>query len=326
VTAKFVLSTHLRTGNVQKYTAQNQGEVDIMDWDDLRFFLELARTKTLTEAGRRLEVNHTTISRRIQRLERSMGEPLFNRTSAGYSLTHRGKTLLDDALAIEDLFAGVGDGIASTEDDISGRVRIGCTEGYGIGVLPRCIPELQREHPNLKIDLVVQPRPIQLSRHEADIVVTIDRPQRGEYLVTKLCDYKLRLYASSEYLARYQPVSSLLDLQCQSHRFVNYIEESRPAKDLPTIVELVQSSDVDFRSTSIISQIATVRAGGGIAVLPTYLIDESMGLVPILERSVNFRRTYWMVMPTEFKRIARTHTVWQFLKRDARDRAKQMSV
>lgn len=295
-----------------------------MDWDDLRFFLELSRTKTLTEAGRRLEVNHTTISRRIQRLERSVGEPLFSRMRSGYSLTRRGKMLLDEATVIEELFATVGHGLASRDEGVSGRVRIGCTEGYGVGVLPNCVPQLQKTYPQLKVDLVVQPRPIQLSRHEADIVVTIDRPQRGDYLITKLCDYRLRLYVSPEYLSKYEAIESLQDLQHRTHRFVTYIEESRPGKNLPTIIDVVQTSEIDFRSTSVVSQIAAVQAGAGIAVLPTFLIANLPGLVPILENAINFRRTYWMVMPLELKRIKRMHTVWQFLKQDAQERSKHM--
>ncbi|TPL00760.1 MULTISPECIES: LysR family transcriptional regulator [unclassified Mesorhizobium] len=286
-----------------------------MDWDDIRVFLELARTGTLTEAGRRLNVNHTTISRRIRRLELSIGENLFIRSGSGYSMSERGTLLHDEALAIEELFFGLADSSSGAEEAIEGRVRIGCPEGFGIGVMPKLLPQIGEAFPDLLVDLLVQPRRISLARHEADIVITIDRPERGPYLITKLFDYDLRLYASPEYLAKRPQISSLSDLR--GHRVIGYVEEGSPGKDLPALTELNDAADANFRSTSIFSQIAAVSSGAGIAILPEYLLGDS-GVVPILGQTVKFKRTYWMLMPTELKRIARIRAIWYFLRRKAR--------
>ncbi len=295
-----------------------------MEWDDLRFFLELARTRTLTEAARRLDVKHTTVSRRIQRLEVAVGAPLFTRTQSGHDLTRRGRNLLAEAQAIEDLFLSIDEEQTAPVQSVSGIVRVGCTEGYGVGVLPSDLAELRRQHPNLRVDLIIQPRPILLARNEADIVITIDRPERGPYLITKLYDYALRLYAAPAYLAAHAPIKRLADLR--DHHFVSYIEESGPAKGMPVIWDLVQSGNPGIRSTSLFSQIAIVAAGGGIAILPSYLVKDSKDFCPVLGSEVSFQRTYWVMMPVELKRIARVQAVWQFLKRTTREQRQRLMV
>ncbi|MBA4790768.1 MAG: LysR family transcriptional regulator [Rhizobiales bacterium] len=293
-----------------------------MEWDDLRFFLELARTRTLAEAARRLDVQHTTVSRRIQRLEVSIGAPLFTRTPSGHDLTRRGQNLLAEAQAIEDLFLGIDGEQSAPAEAVSGIVRVGCTEGYGVGVLPTDMDQLRARHPNLRVDLIVMPRPILLARNEADIVITIDRPGRGPYLITKLYDYTLRLYAAPSYLAAHPPIRSLQDLR--EHHFVSYIEETGPAKGLPVIWDLIPSNHPGIRSTSVFSQMAIVASGGGIAILPSYLVRDRPEFIPVLGGEVSFQRTYWMMMPVELKRIARVQAVWQFLKRTTKEHSQRL--
>lgn len=293
-----------------------------MEWDDLRFFLELVRTRTLAEAARRLEVKHTTVSRRIQRLELAVGAPLFIRTPTGHALTRKGQALLEDAQSIERLFLGIDEELADPADQVSGVVRVGCTEGYGVGILPPYMPELRRLHPGLQVDLIVQPRPIQLARNEADIVITIDRPERGPYMITKLSDYTLGLYASPAYLAKMPQISRLADLR--EHHFVGYIEESGPAKGLPAIWDLAPSVHCGFRSTSVFAQISAVASGAGVAILPAYLAKGRGDLSQVLGEIVSFQRTYWMLMPIELKRIARVQAVWHFLRAAAQDQVRHL--
>ena len=293
-----------------------------MEWDDLRYFLELARSGTLTEAARRLEVKHTTVSRRIQRLEMKVGGQLFTRTPMGHVPTRRGENLISDIQGVEETIRNISANVPKDAEHISGLVRIGCTEGYGTGIIPPHLSVLQSRHPLLLIDLIVQPRPIHLARKEADIVITIDRPERGPYLITKLVDYELRLYASRAYLAANPPINTLADLQ--AHRFVSYLEESGPARNLPWIHDLVQSP-VSVRSTSIVSQVRMVGRNAGIAILPSFLVEGHDDLVPVLGDSICFKRTYWMLMPTELQHIPRIQIVWQTLKQLAKEEAPRLS-
>src|SRR3546814_6591011 len=119
----------------------------------------------------------------------------------------------------------------------SGLVRIGCIEAYGTTILPRHLVDLASTYPNLSVDLLALPRVIQLPRNEADIVITIDRPERGPYVSVKLADYVLRLYASKSYLANTASITTKEHLK--GHRFISYVEDFTIAKDLPAAQPLL---------------------------------------------------------------------------------------
>lgn len=249
------------------------------------------------------------------------GTPLFNRTKAGYVLTARGEALLSVAQAMEEQFSLADENLIENIEKVSGTVRVGCVEGYAVEIISPHIPRLLSEYPDLVVDLVIQPRPIQLSRNEADIVITLDRPSRGPYIITKLCDYTLKLYASPSYIKDSLP-RSLPDLA--RHRMVGYIEEAAPAKDLPALIDLAPGKAISLRSTSVFSQLAAVREGAGIALLPSYLAA-GQGLQPVMSETVSFQRTYWLLMPLELKRISRMRVVWNFLRAIAKQESHRLS-
>ncbi|MFC0339158.1 LysR family transcriptional regulator [Paracoccus niistensis] len=277
-----------------------------MEWDDLRHFVELVRAGTLSGAAKRMDVTHTTISRRLQRLEQRIGEPVFNRTPQGYTLTARGEALWVEAQRIEAAFARIGQHLPESPSSISGIVRIGCTEGFGTRIIAPLILHLQEKYPALQIDLIVQPRPIQLTKNEADILITIDRPERGPYTIARLTEYSLHLYAAPDYLDRSGPVLQQEDLT--SRRLIGYVEEHSPARDLPSANEFGAAGPLSIRSTSIIAQKEMVASGAGIALLPDFLVGEDDGLVRILEQVV-FYRSFWMIVPSSLRRVARIRVV-----------------
>ncbi|UUY06697.1 LysR family transcriptional regulator [Pseudomonas sp. J452] len=283
-----------------------------MDWDNLRYFLELSRGGKLTVAARRLGVDHTTVARRIQALEKSLQTQLFLRSAAGYSLTEAGRNLLPQAEAMESACSGIERARQTPKDGLSGLVRIGVTEGYGSMMLAPQLAELIRRYPNLGIDLLAAPRMLQLSRREADIVITLDRPERGPFIITRLTDYCLRLYASPDYLARHAPIRSRDDLREQA--FVSYIDDLLYSKELLYLDEIGKPSHVPLRSTSILIQQQAAAAGAGIAILPSFAADADPRLQRVLGDEVKFIRTFWMLMPIELKDIARMQATWNFLR------------
>lgn len=282
-----------------------------MDWDNLRYFLELARAGKLTAAARRLGVDHTTVARRVQALEKQFGQPLFIRSGAGYTLAEGGRRLLAQAEAMESAYLAIerpGEG----GDGLSGLVRIGATEGYGVALLAGQLAGLGRRHPNLGIDLLAVPRMVRLARQEADIVITLERPERGPYIVTRLTDYVLRLYASRDYLERHPPIRRREDLREQ--RFVGYIEDLLYSRELHYLDEIGRPGQVALRSTSILAQQNAVLAGAGLAILPSFNARREPGLVEVLAGEIEFVRTFWMLMPAENKDLARMRACWDYLR------------
>src|SRR3546814_16684781 len=120
---------------------------------------------------------------------------------------------------------------------------------------------------------------IQLPRNESDIVITIDRPERGPYVSVKLADYVLRLYASKSYLANTASITTKEHLK--GHRFIRYVEDFTIAKDLHAAQPLLAPAHVPLQRTSILAPRTASFAGAGIAHLPTYLLTRDMGL-PVL--------------------------------------------
>ena len=287
-----------------------------MDWDNLRFFLELSRAGRLTAAARRLGVDHTTVSRRLQALEKSLGVALFIRDTSGYTLTEAGRSLLPQVELMEGASVRIEQALPSPGDSLSGQVRIGVTEGYGTMLVAGQLSELSHRHPHLHLDLLALPRAVRLSRHEADIVITLERPERGPFIITKLTDYVLRLYAGRDYLQQHGPISSRSDLE--KHRFVSYVDDLVFSKDLLFLDEIAGSGAVGVRSTSVLAQQEAIAAGAGLGILPAFTADQDPRLSLIMPTQIRFIRTFWMLMPIELKGIARMRVTWDFLREKAR--------
>ncbi len=285
-----------------------------MDWDNLRYFLEVARTGTLAAAARRTGVEHTTVARRIQALEKQMGAPLFAREAAGHRLTEAGRQLLPAVEAMETAVLGVErhSPANAASSGPTGLVRVGATEGFGTLILAPHLARLTLAHPGLSIDLLAVPRMLHLSRREADIVISLERPKRGAVIVTKLADYTLRLYGQREYLARRPLITKAEDLR--HHAFISYVDDLLFSKELQFLDQLHQPERFALRSTSVTAQYEAVRAGAGLAVLPAFMADRDPILARVLPSQAEFTRTFWMSMPAEAKHLARVQAVWGLLK------------
>ncbi|WP_166260492.1 LysR family transcriptional regulator [Marinobacter salicampi] len=283
-----------------------------MDWNNLRFFLELSRAGRLTTAARRLGVDHTTVSRRIQMLEKNLGVQLFMRETSGYTLTEAGRSLVPQVELMESASVEIEQALPDTYDNLSGHVRIGVTEGYGTTLLAPKLTEFCQRYPHLHIDLLALPRALRLSRHEADIAITLERPERGPYIITKLTDYVLQLYGSKAYLEQHHPIRQRADLK--KHRFVSYVDDLVFSKELLFLDEIGGSDDVGLRSTSILAQQEAVASGAGLAILPAFAADPDPRLEAIMADQIRFVRTFWMLMPVELKNIARVRVTWDFLR------------
>lgn len=294
-----------------------------MDWDNLRYFLELARAGTLVGAARRLAVDHTTVARRIQALEKQVGSPLFAREAGGHRLTEAGRQFLPSVEAMEAAALGVERAAPAPGGGPAGLVRVGATEGFGTLILAPHLARLTQRHPQLSIDLLALPRMLQLSRREADIVISLERPTRGSVIVTKLADYTLYLYGQSEYLARRPLVTQREDLR--HHAFVSYVDDLLFTKELQFLDVLHQPERFALRSTSITAQYEAVRAGAGLAVLPAFLVNRDPLLARVLPQEARFTRTFWMSMPAEAKHLARMQAVWEFLKETARQEGPRLA-
>lgn len=283
-----------------------------MDWDHVRFFLALARAGTLVNAARQLQVDHTTVSRRIQALEKQVGVSLFSRNGQGHQLTEVGRGLLAQAQAMEAAFQAIENRSPSRQQGISGLVRVGAPEGFGVHLLATPLAKLAQQHPGLTVDLLALPRLVHLSRREADIVISLERPSRGSVVVAKLTDYVLRLYGATGYLNGHPPIRSRHDLA--PHSFVSYVDDLLFSKQLQFLESFYQPQYFSLRSTSILAQVQAVKAGYGLGILPAFLGEQEPGLQALLADEAQFQRTFWISIPSEIRHTDRMKLVWNFLR------------
>jgi len=282
-----------------------------VDWDHLQFFLVLARAKTLTNAARIIGVEHSTVSRRIQALELALGTPLFRREATGYELTMEGLALVPRVEQMEQAFLQ----IEKPNLPLQGHVRIGTPEGFGTAFLAQLLAELSKQYPLLTIDLIPVPKMIKLSHREADIVISIDRPKSGPYIITRLTDYCLKIYGSKGYLESTQAIKKLEDLK--SHQFVNYIDDLIYSPELYCLERLPLQLNANFRSSSILAQQVAVSAGAGLAILPKFLAENKPELKQVLQDEVRFIHTFWMLTLVDLQHEPRIKLVWDFLRTQA---------
>ncbi|KCB34150.1 transcriptional regulator, LysR family [Bordetella hinzii CA90 BAL1384] len=236
----------------------------MLDWDSLRYFLEVARSQRVSAAARTLGVEHTTVARRIRALEAELGSLLFEKSrSAGFVLTEDGQRLFVYAEQMESTVHTARESLSGIGQALSGHIRIGATEGFGSYVVTPLAADFQRRYPHITLDILPVPRFVSLSKREADLAITIERPQRGPYVCSRLCDYTLMLYGTPQYLARHPPIRSRADLA--GHSFIGYVDELLFSERLRYLEDLLPNSRVVLRSTSVVAQYHAALQGQSLA-------------------------------------------------------------
>ncbi len=290
-----------------------------MNWDDVRVFLAVARAGQILGASRRLELNHATVSRRIAALEQSLKAKLFRRLTTGSELTPAGERFLAVAERMEaDMIAARAE-ITGEGDDISGTVRIGAPDGFGVTFLAPRLGALTAQHRDLTIQLVPVPRSFSLSRREADIAITVERPTEGRLVATKLVDYSLGLYASRDYVQAHGLPRDAADLG--HHRLVGYVPDLVISPSLDYAAEFSPSWNAGFGISSALGQVEAVRSGAGIGILHAFIARAHDELVPVTAIPP-IRRAYWLVYHESVRPMRRVQLVAAFIgKAVERERA-----
>ncbi len=263
-----------------------------MDWDRVRIFLAVARSGQILGAAKRLGLNHATVSRQLSALEDEVKAKLVERSLGGCVLTQAGETMLVTAERVESEILKVESDLSGIAGAISGTVRVGAPDGLGNYFLSRSLAGLAACHPNLVIQLVPLPRSFSLSRREADIVITLDRPSQGSLMIQKLTDYSLGIYASIDYLSAQGPIRRENDLA--QHLFITQVEDLAYSPALDYGRALAERMPRHFECGSVVGQMEAVRAGHGIGILHDYAARQFPELKRLLPR-INFTRTYWLI-------------------------------
>jgi len=281
------------------------------DWDDLRIFLAVLRGGSMIAAARYAGLDHSTITRRITKLEERIGQALLHRSPAGVTPTEAGSLLAQHAERIADEIAAARTLLDAREEQVSGIVRLATPEAFGLFLVAPAVEQLYRRHPNLQLELMPESRTVSLSRREADMAVVLTQPPRGRLVARRLVDYRLGLYASKDYLARTEPLADIAALR--GHPLVWYIDEMIDLPELRYLDQVAGGSSSVFRSSSIAAQQAAVAGGLGYGTLHAFAADGDPRLQRVLADSVEVKRSYWLIFPRQAQRVPRIRAVAEFL-------------
>lgn len=281
--------------------------------DDLRVLLEVARRRRLTEAARHLEVNHTTVSRHISRLEQATGVRLFDRHTDGWTLTEAGEHLSVHAEAVEAALVSAQEELSATGHTVSGRVRVIAPDGLGTYVILPALGDLQQQHPTLVVEVVTANRHASLTPREFDVAITIQRPQARAVEVHKLTNFTLAFYASPQYLDTHPPVTAADDLY--GHRLIWYVDEALEHSTYNLLYEVLPNAQPQIQTNYIPGQIEAAAAGLGIAFLPTFIGDSRSVLRRLHHIDAQVERSYWVSIPRDLRRLPRVRMVAGYLSK-----------
>lgn len=284
----------------------------MFDWNDLTFFLELARHGRLTPAARRLKVDNTTVSRRIADLERELDAKLFQRCADGFLLTEDGHKLFAIAEAIELKALSVPEALGLKEgSQPAGRVRVASMEGIAAFYLSARFAEFAATTPGIVVELVTERHLINLTRREADISLSFVPPQGPRLRVRRVGEFRLALFASEAYLDRRGRPASRANLQ--DHDFVDYVDDLIAIEPVHWLLEVLKPTNVVFRSTSMAAQQTAAASDAGIALLPLFSAKTNPALVPVLPDEIVVRRELYLSVHEDIEHVGRVRAVTRFL-------------
>ncbi|MBR0648717.1 LysR family transcriptional regulator [Roseomonas terrae] len=292
----------------------------MLDWDDLRFFLAVARTGSLSAAARDLRVTQSTVGRRLGSLEGGLNARLLHRTPEGYVLTLAGEAILAQAERVEAEARAVERTVGGRDSLLEGVVRVTAVETLASHVLPPAFCALQLGSPEISIELLANVRHMSLAMREADIAVRLTRFEQHDLVARRIGTMSHGLYASPTYLERHGPPD--FTAGCPGHRLVTGLDGTEVPELAKWLAEVAPRATAALRTDSPEAQLQATMCGQGMACLPR-LRGDALGhglrrLRPPVAPAVV---EVWLAVHKDNRRIPRVRLVIDAVAAAVRDLA-----
>lgn len=270
----------------------------MFDWEDMRVFAAVARTGSLASAARTLGVNHATVGRRVAALETALGAPLLDRMARGTALTAEGAAIAEIAQQMESA-AGAILARAGMPNGLSGVVTLGAPPVLaGTFVIPG-LAGFRSDNPDLRITVSAIPAIAALDRGGLDLAIRLTRPEQPAHLLRRLGSIAFGLYAAPEMAARPQ----------EEWSFVGYDGELDHLTQQRWLADYAGYRPTLFRTTDMLGQLAAVRAGMGVALVPRFLAETMPDLVRVDPGAVPPRRSIWLTIYAQVQKAPAVRAV-----------------
>jgi DNA-binding transcriptional LysR family regulator len=282
----------------------------MLDWDDLKTFLAIARAGTLSAAARALKVSQTTMGRRLDHLQSRAGATLLERTPAGFRLTPTGSAILGEVERMERAAHALERTIAGEDQRLDGLVRVTTVDSLAAHVLTSGLAGLQVKHPGIVIELITDNRSLSLARREADIAIRLGRFEAHETVVRKVGEMAFAPYAAPAYLDDHGAPD--WSAGAPGHRIVRVQDDLLDTPDARWFADRTRSAEPALLANSREVQLRGVAAGLGLGNLPCYLADARRDLVR-LDAGPMLTREIWMGVHRDTRHAPRIVAVQEAL-------------
>lgn len=284
-----------------------------MDWDKLRIFHAVAEKGSLTHAGEVLHLSQSAVSRQIRSLEESLNVTLFHRHARGLILTEPGELLFDATAQMVKRLDATAARIRDAEDEVFGELRVTTTTGFGTLWLAPRLASLYKKYPELKIDLMLEERVLDLPMREADVAIRMKEPSQADLIRKRLMQIRMRMYASPEYLAEHGTPARMEDFT--HHRLIcQHAGTAQVAAGASLVAELMSHS---ISSTLTVNNYFGVLQGVlnhlGIGVLPDYITEDFPHLIRVLPEVESEEVPVFLAYPEELRHSKRVAAFREFV-------------
>ncbi|MFV0492482.1 MAG: LysR family transcriptional regulator [Pseudorhodobacter sp.] len=300
-----------------------------MDWDKLRIFHAVADAGSLTHAGDVLHLSQSAVSRQIRALEESLDVTLFHRHARGLILTEQGELLFDATKSIAKRLETAAARIRDSEDEVFGELRVTTTTGFGTLWLAPRLSALYNKYPDLKIDLMLEERVLDLPMREADVAIRMKEPSQADLIRRRLMNIRMRLFATPEYLAQAGTPETMEELS--SHRLICQNASAAQVAAGAALVKQIMTHDISSTLTvnNYFGVLQGVLSDLGIGVLPAYLTEDFPTLVRVLPDIESTEVPVFLAYPEELRHSKRVAAFRDFVAEEIfayRQRQRELSV
>ena len=284
-----------------------------MDWDKLRIFHSVADAGSLTHAGDTLHLSQSAVSRQIRGLEDSLGVTLFHRHARGLILTEQGELLFEATSSMRRRLETAEARIRDSADGIFGELRVTSTIGFGTLWLAPRLHKLYEEYPELKIDLILDERVLDLPMREADVAIRMKEPSQADLIRRRLMEVRMQFFASASYIEKHGQPKTTEDLA--DHRIVAQSVASRQVSEgmnwIAPFLSATSSSVLTVNHYVGIQQ--SVRHGLGIGALPNYVSVDAPDLIRVLPDEQSKTIPVYLAYPEELRQSRRIAAFRDFM-------------
>ena len=287
-----------------------------MDWDKLRIFHAVADAGSLTHAGDTLHLSQSAVSRQIRALEDSLNTTLFHRHARGLILTEQGELLFDATKSMNKRLEAASARIRDSEEEAFGDLRVTTTTGFGTLWLAPRLPKLYEKYPDLKIDLMLEERVLDLPMREADVAIRMKEPSQADLIRKRLMSVRMRLYASKAYIEKNGTPETIEDMS--EHRLICQSLNSIQVAAGATLVQHLMTQDIPNLLTvnNYFGVLQGILNNIGIGVLPDYVTEDFRDLVRVLPDLESGEVPVFLAYPEELRQSKRISAFKDFVQEE----------